>query len=47
MNPENRWVKKAGTISWNVIEAKYVEIFTSKKEMPAKQLRTALGSLPI
>ena len=47
MNPENRWVKKAATIPWNEIEEKYAALFPSKKGMPAKPLRTALGSLLI
>lgn len=47
MNPENRWVKKAETIPWESIEEKYVALFPSKKGMPAKPLRTALGSLLI
>ena len=47
MNPENRWVKKAGTIPWEAIEEKYAKLFPSRKGMPAKPLRTALGSLLI
>ena len=47
MNPENRWVKKAGTIPWEAIEEKYAVLFPGKKGMPAKPLRTALGSLLI
>lgn len=47
MNPENRWVKKAATIPWNEIEEKYAALFPGKKGMPAKPLRTALGSLII
>jgi IS5 family transposase len=47
MNPENRWIKKAETIPWDAIEEKYAELFPSKKGMPAKPLRTALGSLLI
>lgn len=47
MNPENRWVKNAAAIPWNEIEEKYATLFPSKKGMPAKPLRTALGSLII
>ena len=47
MNPENRWIKKAETIPWEAIEEKYAALFPSKKGMPAKPLRTALGSLLI
>lgn len=47
MNPENRWVKKATTIPWFAIEDRYASLFPSKTGMPAKPLRTALGSLII
>lgn len=47
MNPENRWIKKAETIPWEAIEEKYSALFPSKKGMPVKPLRTALGSLLI
>ena len=47
MNPENRWIKKAETIPWFAIEDRYAELFPSKKGMPAKPLRAALGSLII
>ena len=47
MNPENRWVKKAAAIPWNEIEEKYAALFPGTKGMPAKPLRTALGSLII
>lgn len=47
MNPENRWVKKAEKIPWEAIEEKYAALFPGKKGMPAKPLRTALGSLLI
>lgn len=47
MNPENRWVKKAEAIPWEDIEEKYAALFPSKTGMPAKPLRTALGSLLI
>lgn len=47
MNPDNRWVKKAATIPWNEIEEKYAALFPGQKGMPAKPLRTALGSLII
>ena len=47
MDPENRWVKKAATIPWEVIEEKYAGLFPSKTGMPAKPLRMALGSLMI
>ena len=47
MDPDNRWVRKAATIPWEAIEEKYAELFPSDTGMPAKPLRTALGSLMI
>ena len=47
MNSDNRWVKKASSIPWDAIEAKYANLFPSKTGMPAKPLRMALGSLMI
>ena len=47
MNPENRWIKKAATIPWYAIEDRYAQLFPSRTGMPAKPLRTALGSLII
>ena len=47
MNPENRWVKKAELIPWDDIEERYATLFPSRTGMPAKPLRTALGSLLI
>lgn len=47
MNSNNRWVKKAEIIPWDIIEGKYAELFPSKTGMPAKPLRMALGSLLI
>ena len=47
MDPDNRWVRKADTIPWEAIEEKYAELFPNNTGMPAKPLRTALGSLMI
>ena len=47
MNPENRWIKRAEMIPWMEIEEKYAALFPSQTGMPAKPLRTALGSLII
>jgi IS5 family transposase len=47
MNTENRWVKKASMIPWELIEEKYAKLFKGYSGMPAKPLRTALGSLLI
>ena len=46
MNPENRGVKKAGTIPWDAIEEKYAKLFPSKTGMPAKPLRMAVNTHP-
>lgn len=45
LNPENRWIKKAETIPWNLIEERYAELFPSNRGVPAKPLRMALGTL--
>ena len=47
MNPENRWIKMADMISWNVFEKKYKHLFKSKTGNVAKPLRMALGALII
>ena len=47
MNPENRWVRKAATIPWDMIEEKYAKLFPSNTGNVAKPLRMALGSLLI
>ena len=47
LNPENRWVKKAEDIPWEVIEDKYASLFPSLTGTVAKPLRMALGSLII
>nr|WP_270274797.1 transposase [Enterococcus casseliflavus] len=47
MNPENRWVKKAATIPWSVIEDKYAALFKSDRGNIAKPVRMALGALII
>ena len=47
MNPENRWVKKADSIPWEIIEDKYADLFESHTGNVAKPLRMALGSLII
>jgi len=47
LNPENRWIKKAGEIPWDVIEDKYASLFPSLTGTVAKPLRMALGSLII
>ena len=44
MNLENRWVMKAATIPWYVIEERYAKLLLNKISIPAKPLRTALGS---
>ena len=47
LSPNNRWVKKANMIPWNIIEEHYAKLFSDKVGMPAKPLRMALGSLLI
>lgn len=47
MNPENRWVKMADAIPWELFERKYSRLFKGKNGRVAKPLRLALGSLII
>ena len=47
LSPNNRWVKKANMIPWDMIEEHYAKLFLDKVRMPAKPLRMALGSLLI
>ena len=47
MNPENRWVKMADAITWEIFEKKYSRLFKGKNGRVAKPLRLALGSLII
>ena len=47
MNPENRWIKMADMIPWDVFEKKYKHLFKSKTGNVAKPLRMALGALII
>jgi len=43
---ENRWVKRAKAVPWELAEQKYSHMF-KKNGRPAKQIRMALGSLLI
>ena len=47
MNPDNRWIKMADSIPWDVFEKKYKRLFKVKTGNVAKPLRTALGALII
>lgn len=47
MNPENRWVKMADAIPWEIFEKKYSRLFQGKNGCVEKPLRLALGSLII
>ena len=47
MNPDNRWIKLADQIPWDMFEAKYTELFPSDTGNVAKHLRMALGALII
>lgn len=47
INPENRWIKMADAIPWEIFEKKYSRLFKGKNGRVAKPLRLALGSLII
>lgn len=47
MNSENRWVKMADAIPWEIFEKKYSHLFKGKNGRVAKPLRLALDSLII
>ena len=48
LNPRNRWIQLSQLIPWKEFEEIYAENFSeSDKGAPAKQFRTALGSLII
>lgn len=47
MNPNNRWIKMADAIPWDIFENKYSRLFKGKNGRVAKPLRLALGSLII
>lgn len=47
MNPDNRWIRMADKIPWDLFEAKYADLFPSGTGNVAKPLRMALGSLII
>lgn len=47
MNPQNRWIKMADSIPWDIFEEKYACLFKGKKGRAAKPLRLALGALII
>ncbi len=44
MSAGNRWVKKADSIPWGIIEKKYAKLFSNRKGNVAKPLRLALGA---
>ena len=44
LREDNRWVKKAQSIPWDKIEAKYADLFPSETGNVAKPLQLALGS---
>lgn len=44
LREDNRWVKKAQSIPWDKIEAKYAELFPSGTGNVAKPLQLALGA---
>ena len=47
MNPQNRWIKMADAIPWEIFERNYSRLFKGKNGRVAKPLRLALGSLII
>lgn len=47
MNPDNRWVKMAELIPWDVFETRYAELFPSGTGNVAKPVQMALGALII
>ena len=46
LNPENRWMKRARLVPWEMAEDKYSHMFR-KNGRPAKDVRMALGALLI
>lgn len=46
LDPNNRWVKRAKQVPWEMAEKKYEHMFR-KNGRPAKQIRIALGALLI
>lgn len=47
LSPDNRWVKLAALIPWELVEAEYAEQFSTRMGAPAKSFRVALGALII
>lgn len=47
LSGENRWVKLAQLIPWEVVETEYSQQFSSSEGAPAKSCRVALGALII
>ena len=46
-NLENRWIKMADSIPWDIFERKYSRLFKGKTGHVAKPLRLTLGPLII
>lgn len=44
LREDNRWVKKAQSIPWDKLEAKYADLFPSETGNVAKSLQLALGA---
>jgi len=47
LDPQNRWVKMANAIPWDIYEVKYAEQFSKKTGAPATRFRKAMGALLI
>ena len=46
LNPENRWMKRAKLVPWEMAEEKYSHMFR-KNGRPAKDIKMVLGALLI
>ena len=47
LDPENRWIKKAHLIDWDMLEEKYSHLFCENNGRGAKPIRLALAALII
>ena len=47
LDPQNRWVRMANAIPWEVYEKLYAEQFTKKTGAPATRFRMVMGTMLI
>ena len=47
LDPNNRWVRMAGLIDWDMIEEQYSRLYNPDKGAPAKPIRLAIGAMLI